>query len=91
MRAKLGHSMDKLILIKLFSSNSARDLLYNENPGQPSLLLVGVDVQEGAAVTFDIYANDVQAITQKSEYGPIPNKDKDDADQNKKMRSISIK
>ena len=67
---------------------------YDENYSQPRLLLVCVDVQEGAAVTFDSYAKDDQNSTWKSEYGPtIPNKNKNEdngeANESKKRRDIT--
>jgi NTE family protein len=51
---------------------------YDEHSGEPRLLLVAVDVQEGAAVTFDSYAKDIENKTWKSEYGPMISKNKND-------------
>jgi predicted acylesterase/phospholipase RssA len=39
------------------------------NQNQPRLLLVSVDVQEGAVVTFDSYPKDVQGTRRESGYG----------------------
>jgi predicted acylesterase/phospholipase RssA len=53
---------------------------YDKESTQPRLLLVGVDVQEGVAVTFDSYAKDDQNTTWESGYGTMA--DKNNADGN---------